>query len=144
VSSGPPQPPASPGFLMWRVTLQWKREVVAALVPLELTHVQFVLLASTWWAGEKLDQLPSQRTLADYAGTDPMMTSQVVRALEKRGLVQRTADPADARSRLIAVTLAGADLAPRAIEVVEAVDRAFFAPVPTRDLLTTLGSLDRR
>ena len=125
------------------MTLQWKRDVVAALTPLELTHVQFVLLASTWWAGTKLGTPPSQRTLAEYAGTDPMMTSQVLRTLEKRGLVTRTPDPLDGRSRLVEVTAAGAQLAPRAIEVVEAVDRAFFSPTPTAEILATLTALDR-
>lgn len=45
----PTHPSASPGLLMWRATLAWRRQVAAALRPLDLTHVQFVLLASTWW-----------------------------------------------------------------------------------------------
>jgi hypothetical protein len=36
----------SPGLLLWRATLRWQRRIVAALKPLGLTHVQFVLLAS--------------------------------------------------------------------------------------------------
>lgn len=129
-------------MLLWRVTLRWKRELVAALAPLELTHAQFVLLASAWWLGEHQPDPPSQRELADHAGTDPMMTSQVVRGLEQRGLIERIADPADARARRILVTPAGAALAPKAIAVVEQADRAFFAPVPTGELLDTLRRLD--
>ncbi len=76
-------------MLLWRVTLRWKREIVAALAPLELTHAQFVLLASSWWIGTHQDELPTQRQVAAQAGTDPMMTSQVLRALEARGLLTR-------------------------------------------------------
>ena len=56
------------------------------LADLELTHVQFVLLAGTLWLEHK-GAPPSQRELADHAGTDEMMTSQVLRTLAKRGLI---------------------------------------------------------
>ncbi len=73
----------SPGFLLWHATLRWQRAVAAALRPLGLTHVQFVLLAGGWWLSQG-DRWPSQRELADHAGTDRMMTSQVVRTLERQ------------------------------------------------------------
>jgi DNA-binding MarR family transcriptional regulator len=135
-------PGDSPGFLLWRVTLRWQRAIVAALRPLELTHVQFVLLASAWWLAEVGAQTPTQRRLAERAGTDPMMTSQVLRALEARGLVSRSPDPDDSRARRLEVTVHGADLARRAIAVVEAADEAFFAAAGDRaELLRALHSL---
>src|SRR6478609_1878760 len=88
----------SPGFLLWRATLRWQRAVAAALAPLDLTHVQFVLLACTWWLNQGGEQ-PSQARLAEQAGTDVKMTSQVVRSLEAKGLLVRTIDPADSRAR---------------------------------------------
>jgi hypothetical protein len=42
----PLAPDKSPGFLLWQVTLRWQRKVTIALAPLDLTHVQFVLLAT--------------------------------------------------------------------------------------------------
>jgi MarR family transcriptional regulator, organic hydroperoxide resistance regulator len=131
-------PGESPGFLMWQATRRWQRELTAALKPLDLTHVQFVLLASVWWL-----EKPTQRELADAAATDPMMTSQVVRALEKRGLVERRPDPADARVRRLVATRRGRGLATRAIEVVEAADAEFFARVDTGTLIDTLRGLIR-
>ena len=122
---------SSPGFLLWRATLRWQRTMVETLKPFGITHVQFVLLASTWWLCEH-DVPPRQRDLAEHAGTDPMMTSQVVRALEKAGLVTRTPDADDARAMRLAPTKAGKALAPRAIAAVEAADRAFFDEVPER------------
>lgn len=139
-----PGPAESPGFLLWHATLRWQRALAAALKPLELTHVQFILLASVWWLATQQGERPSQRELATHAGTDPMMTSQVIRALEARGLLIRTADPADARARRLDVTPAGARLAQDAIAVVEAADEAFFAAVEDRgDLLRTLSALTR-
>src|SRR5262249_4571528 len=43
------QAPLSLGFLLWHATLRWQRLLSAALRPLGLTHVQFVLLAVLWW-----------------------------------------------------------------------------------------------
>ena len=140
----PTGPQDSPGFLLWRSTLRWQRTITAALRPLELTHVQFVLLASTWWLTEQTSgPPPSQRQLAEHADTDVMMTSQVVRALERRGLLQRTADNAgDGRIKRLAVTDTGRELAVRAVEVVEAADAAFFDHVPDRGrLLAVLQQL---
>jgi DNA-binding MarR family transcriptional regulator len=130
----------SPGFLLWHVTLRWQRAIAAALAPLELTHVQCVLLACAWWLNRR-GETPTQIALAAQGGTDVKMTSQVVRALEAKGLLERAADPADARARRIRVTTSGKRLAPRAIRAVEAVDAAFFAPVETADALGLLRRL---
>ena len=45
--------------------------------------------------------------VADDLAVDISVASRQLSALEERGLVQRTTDPADARSRLLAVTDAG-------------------------------------
>ena len=119
---------ASPGLLLWRVTLAWQRAMRAALAPHDLTHVQFVLLASTWWLGEH-GGAPRQQRLAAHAGTDPMMTSQVVRRLARAGLVERTPDPRDSRAQLVALTPAGQTVLRGALRDVEAADAAYFAPV---------------
>lgn len=122
------------------MTLRWQRELVAKLEPLGVTHVQFVLLASAWWLREH-DERPSQRRLAEHAGTDSMMTSQVVRAPEQRGLLARERDPDDARVWVIVVTPEGKRLARRAIDIVEEADAAFFEPVSRRQALSMLRTL---
>lgn len=131
-------PRDSPGFLLWRTTLRWQRSIAAALRPLGLTHVQFVLLASVWWLSDRAGTpggLPSQRQVADHAAADVMMTSQVLRALELRGLVDRAPDPADARVRRLTVTETGRRLAEQAVAVVEAADDDFFTRVRDRSRL---------
>ncbi|MER5864854.1 MarR family transcriptional regulator [Kitasatospora sp. NPDC002040] len=134
------QPAESPGFLLWHATLRWQRGIATALAPLDLTHVQFVLLACTWWLNGQGEH-PNQLALARQAGTDVKMTSQVLRTLEGKGLVEREVDPADTRAKRLRVTAAGAELAPRAIAAVEQVDAEFFRPVPVDQALSLLGRL---
>ncbi len=117
----------STGLLLWQVTNRWQAAQRAALKPFDLTHVQFVLLAALTWLGT--DGPVTQRRLADYAGTDPMMTSQVVRALDRRGLLNRSPNQADGRAWSLSVTAAGASLANRAVVAVEDCDAEFFGPL---------------
>jgi DNA-binding MarR family transcriptional regulator len=121
----PLDPEDSPGFLLWHVTLRWQRTMVAALAPLDLTHVQFVLLATTWWLNARGED-PNQLSLARQAGTDVKMTSEVLRKLEAKGLIVRAVDTADTRARRLRVTSRGAELAVRALAVVETADAEFF------------------
>jgi DNA-binding MarR family transcriptional regulator len=133
-------PAESPGFLLWHTTLRWQRAVTTALAPLDLTHVQFVLLACTWWLGAQ-GHAANQLAVSEQAGTDVKMTSQVLRTLERKGLVERQVDPADSRARLVTPTSAGITLARRAIDAVEDVDEAYFHDVDTATLVATLTRL---
>jgi len=126
-----------PGFLLWHATLRWQRMVTAALKATDLTHVQFVLLASAWFLEDRTGP-PSQRELAEHAGTDAMMTSQVLRSLESAGLLERHADPSDARIKRLTVTPAGRAAAGRALAAVDDLDTTFFGPAGDRDALVAL------
>ena len=139
-------PEASPGFLLWHALLRWQRAMNAALEPHGLTHMQFVMLTSIWWIGRNEGDPPNQTELARWVGVDKMTTSQVVRNLEKRELVERLPDPADARAFKLRPTKQGAKLAGTAIGSVEAVDQKFFStafdlPTTTR-LLRELADAD--
>ncbi|MPQ97196.1 MarR family transcriptional regulator [Modestobacter sp. I12A-02628] len=132
-------PADSPGFLLWHATLRWQRQITAALAPLGLTHVQFVLLACAWWLGRRGDQ-PNQQRLARQAGVDVRMASQVIRTLEGKGLLERQVDPADTRARRLRLTPAGVTLAARAVSVVEQVDGGVFGEA-AQDLLSALSRM---
>ncbi|KRD06219.1 MarR family winged helix-turn-helix transcriptional regulator [Streptomyces sp. Root264] len=138
----PLRPEDSPGLLLWHATLRWQRDIAATLAPLELTHVQFVLLACTWWLNSQGEH-PNQLALARQAGTDVKMTSQVLRTLERKGLVERETDPGDTRAKRLRVTDTGAELAPRAIAAVELADARFFEPVPVDETVSLLRRLAR-
>jgi len=134
-------PDESPGFLLWHATLRWQRAIAAALAPLGLTHVQFVLLACAWWLNDQ-GHTPNQLTLAAQAGTDVKMTSQVLRRLEAKGLLERRTDPQDTRARTLHITAPGSALARKAIATVEQADDAFFGAT-TATFVRTLRRLGR-
>jgi DNA-binding MarR family transcriptional regulator len=138
----PLHPAESPGLLLWHATLRWQRDITLALAPLGLTHVQFVLLACTWWLNQQ-GRHPSQIALAEFAGTDVKMTSQVVRSLERKGLLERQVDASDTRARRLRSTRRGTRLAPRAIAVVQQVDADFFGDIPAAEARSFLRKLAR-
>jgi DNA-binding MarR family transcriptional regulator len=117
----------SAGFLLWKVSNAWQRRQRAALKPFDLTHSQFVLLATTAWFGAT--ETLTQSRLSEVSGVDAMTTSQIVRTLEAAGLVKRREHPDDPRAIAIAVTAAGRARAAKALEAVEQTDEDFFEPV---------------
>lgn len=120
------KPDESPGFLLWQTMNLWQRKMRAALRESGLTHVQFVLLASTVWLNDH-GKVATQVMIARFAHADVMMTSQVLRSLEEKDLVLRLKKPkGDTRARLISPTKKGRELVGKAIIVVEDTDSAFF------------------
>jgi DNA-binding MarR family transcriptional regulator len=65
--------------------------------------------------------------LARYSKLDVIMTSQVLRTLESRGLLLRHSHPTDTRAKVLELTQSGRDLVVAAIPIVEGVDDTFFA-----------------
>lgn len=135
-------PEASPGFALWQVATIWQRGVRAALAEVGLTHAQFVLLVSSAWlqaAAQATGEPVTQARVSDHAKTDAVMTSEVLRTLERKELIRRLPHPNDARARQIVLTPAGRKLAKQALALVESVDQAFFAtPGPELRLLARL------
>ncbi|MGA2666243.1 MAG: MarR family winged helix-turn-helix transcriptional regulator [Nitrososphaerales archaeon] len=122
------KPEDSPGFLLWLVTNSWQRRIRRALKEIGLTHVQFVLLAVTDWLGGA-HLATTQVNVARFAHTDAMMTSQVVRTLQGKGLMTIEADPSDTRAHLLEVTPSGRRLLGKALVLVEDADGKFFGPL---------------
>lgn len=134
----------SPGFLLWQLTNLWQQRMRSALAPLGITHVQFVLLASVAWL-ENSERLVSQVSLSRHAHTDVMMTSQVVRTLEEKGLLKRTVHPTDTRARVVSLTAEGRKVAQQALNVVETADEQFFQELggQTSDFVRSMQLLIR-
>ena len=131
----------SPGFLLWQVTNRWQREQRAALEPLNLTHMQYVLLAVGVWLSRSGEAV-TQAQIAAEARIDPMMASQVLRTLEDKRLVRRAPHPTDSRAKAVEVTEDGRALVAQATQIVEDVDERFFAPAGP-DLPVLVAALRR-
>ena len=133
IPESPGEPEESPGFLLWQLANAWQRQMRTVLSPLGLTYVQAMLLTALLRleAREAITGMPiTQGDLARFCQADATMTSQVLRTLEAKGLLERSRG-ADARARLPRLTLAGRSLAERALPLAEAVDREFF-DLPTQ------------
>lgn len=123
---------ATPGFLVWRLSMKWRVAVDRAVAPLGLTHAQYSLVASLYGM-QRSGLRPSQRHLADRTGLEALYVSKLARALESSGLVERTRDPRDPRAVQLALTDEGREVTRQAIKVVHGL---------LQQLLEPLGGLD--
>ena len=113
--------PASVSDLFWAVARRLRHASRETLAPWEVTPSQLRALGTLMRHGPV-----RPGTLATHLGIAPRSATEVVDALEKRGLVRRETDPDDRRATLVVVTYAGRDLAAtlRAARASEA-DRLF-------------------
>lgn len=120
------------GFLLRHASLEWRRRVTEELDEVGLTYVQFSLLASVSYLNHH-EPAPSQAELAEHTGMDVMMTSQVVRTLERDRLVKRIADKNDARVKRIVPTAKGQSVVSAAIVIVDEVNDDVFGLIEDLD-----------
>lgn len=118
-------PAASRGAHLERVTTEWQQAIRSALLPLDLTHAQFRLLVAATWLAARHPAV-RQSDIATLANADAVMTSEVLRTLETRGLIVRSPHPTDRRARAVTVTEAGGALADRSARLVDVVEARFF------------------
>ncbi|MER5794734.1 MarR family transcriptional regulator [Streptomyces sp. NPDC001980] len=137
---------ATPGYLVWRLSIKWRNAVDQALTSLHLTHAQYVLLSSLFGM-ERSGLRPSQRELADHTGLEALYVSKLARSLETAGLVQRTRDADDIRIVRLALTSAGRETVRPAMDTVQVLHDQLLAPLGGRDdprtaaFVRTLASL---
>ncbi len=124
-------PNESPGYLLANLTLLWQRKQKKTLDPLNLTHTQFVLLASLGWLSREND-LVTQVDIANQGNADRMMVSKVLRTLETKKFIQRQEHPTDTRAKIIKLTEEGAKILQKALIEVENADIEFFSVIGNR------------
>lgn len=102
-----------------------------ALAPFGLTHAAFEVLVAL-----RAQPHPRQMTPSDLCRSALLTTgglANLLTDLAQRGLVTRRPNPKDGRSRIVALTPAGAALITRAMAQVMAADRALFDAFPEAD-----------
>ncbi len=99
--------------------MRWQRAIDAALRPLGLTHTQYLVLASAARAIREQGDAVAQFAVAESAGLDSATTSNVVRKLESRGLLDRNIDAADGRRWRVMLTPRGRSLLEKATSRVD-------------------------
>ncbi len=113
------------GFLLWRVAHRHQREVDRVLAPLDLTHLQFVVLVQTAWLGHDGDDV-TQAGVAHYGKIHPMQLSSVLKTLEAKGLIVRDRCPINRRRKRLTLTPAAIAALSIALPKVTALQATFF------------------
>lgn len=137
------QPEDSPGFLLWQTTIIWQRAIKKELDSHGISHTQFVLLAILLWHN-KIQQDPTQATLASWSKLDKMTVSKALKGLTDMDLVTKRGHKEDTRAKIVNLTESGKSLASKLVPVVEGIDKAFFSTLAQdkqTDLMATFKQL---
>ncbi len=114
------------GYLLYHLTMILERKMKQELDKLDLTHTQFVMLASL----KKLSleqEFVTQIDIANFSNTDRMMVSKVLRTLETKSFVSRNEHQTDTRAKTILFTAKGNEIFKKAYAKVKEFDTNFFA-----------------
>lgn len=117
-------PDCSPGFLLWQISTAWRGSIELMLKSMNLTHPQFVILATLGWLTRKGDRV-TQAAIGKMAGLDPNTVSQIIRGLEQKELIMREKS-SDGRAKNPILTMKGSEILKRALPAVETKDAEFF------------------
>lgn len=129
-------PERSPGFLLWHISTTWRSSIEAILKPIGLTHPQFVVLAALGWLTRD-GECVTQASIGKMAGLDPNTTSQIIRGLEQKGLIQRKTS-SDGRAKNPFLTRKGTDILAKALPAVERTDAQFFKTLTKKELMQAI------
>ncbi len=124
-ADGLTRPQDSFGFRLWHVLHAWQRRVERVLAPVDLTHMQYVVLAITSWLAHQ-GETPSQSRIAGFGSIDRMTLSNILRLLEDKGYVERKPHPHDPRANRVDLTSAGRAAMVEARRIVHEAQHAFF------------------
>ncbi len=125
-------PEESLGYLLWHVSLSWRNGIEETLKPLDLTHPQFVVLATTAWLTRDGNHI-NQIDISKAAGLDPNTTSQILRGLEAKKFIKR-ARSLNERSKNPSLTDNGFNVLEKALPAVEKADSKFFKLLTNQEI----------
>lgn len=121
-------PEENTGYLLWQVSMIWLRRLNSELEKVDLTHTQLVVLVFLGCLNEKGEAV-TQIDISNQAKIDRMMTSKVLKTLQKKGLINRTEHLTDTRAKAVVITEQGIGKVIKASELVDAAEREFFGSI---------------
>jgi len=134
------QPDEQLGFLLIQTSLLKQRIINAALKELDITYMQFVILAAVLELGDE-DALVTQQTVAARRRLDKAMVSNITKSLIQKNLLIRDKHPSDQRALVIKLTEEGTVVAMQGKEITKHIDTTFFAEIDQERLRTDLKKL---
>ena len=115
----------STGLLFMRVYNKWHLMIKKELKKINLTHPQFVVLASLAYLSQN-DNEVTQIMISKLSEIDVMTVSQILSLLEKRGFVERKEHSRDTRAKAVLLNEEGEEILQTAVPLIEQIDEFFF------------------
>lgn len=119
------QPEDSPGYLLWQVTMMWQREIRTALEKHNISHAQFVIMATLLWFDYQKIEI-TQILIVKHTKLDKMTVSKSLKELDLLDFVSRIENEIDTRAKNVRLTPKGKNILNILIPLVENIDNKFF------------------
>jgi MarR family transcriptional regulator, organic hydroperoxide resistance regulator len=126
------------GYTLMHAAQTWRTEATAILKPHGLTVPQFLVVMALYRQLRHEWPPLRQSEVGVRLGMDANTTSQIVRGLERHGILTRTRHPDDARARALALTASGAATARAASVDARRLNDTYFSVI-SADRLAALG-----
>jgi MarR family transcriptional regulator for hemolysin len=130
------------GYTLLHAAQTWRTEATAVLAPHGLTVPQFLVMMELYRRARHEAAPLSQADVRKRLGMDANTVSQIVRGLERRGMVLRTPHPDDARARALILTEAGFAAARDASADSRALNDRYFAVISTEQRAALARTLE--
>ncbi|HAM97143.1 MAG TPA: MarR family transcriptional regulator [Marinilabiliales bacterium] len=118
-------PDLSIGHLLVRLSNLHQRKINTELSKMDLTYAQFVLLSGIYWLSMQYDEV-TQIMLINLTKSDKSMTSNVLKTLIAKKLINRKEHSKDTRAKVVSITNDGKKIVKQAVLLVEKLDLGFF------------------
>ena len=113
-----------------RVYNKWHSMIKKELKKMNLTHPQFVVLASLAYLSQNGNEV-TQVMISKLSGIDVMTVSQILNLLEKNDFVKRKEHSKDTRAKAVILNKKGEEVLQKAVPLVEQIDEIFFEKLDT-------------
>ena len=113
-----------------RVYNKWHSIIKKELKKMNLTHPQFVVLASLAYLSQDSNEV-TQVMISKLSGIDVMTVSQILGLLEKHDFVKRKEHSRDTRAKAVILNKKGEEILQKAVPLVEQIDEIFFEKLNT-------------
>ena len=113
-----------------RVYNKWHSMIKKELKKMNLTHPQFVVLASLAYLSQDSNEV-TQVMISKLSGIDVMTVSQILNLLEKNDFVKRKEHSRDTRAKAVILNKKGEETLQKAVPLIEQIDEIFFKKLDT-------------
>ena len=115
-----------------RVYNKWHSIIKKELKKMNLTHPQFVVLASLAYLSQDSNEV-TQVMISKLSGIDVMTVSQILNLLEKNDFVKRKEHSRDTRAKVVILNKKGEEILQTAVPLIEQIDELFFGKLDNNE-----------